>query len=83
MRVMEQVIQDGKTTYKKVATRLIEILKKDGGHLSFTQEQAASDDIEDSDSAEISDPVPGKKKNQATDKSEKNIRRRVYDALNV
>ena len=38
MRVMEQVIKDGKTTYKKVATQLIEILKKDGGHLQFTQE---------------------------------------------
>ena len=36
MRVMEQVIKDGKTTYKKVATQLIEILKKDGGHLQFT-----------------------------------------------
>ena len=71
---MEQVIKDGETTYCKVASQLINDLKQN--NITLTQ----SDDYypEEGD-----DDIDDKGSNAFVDKGEKNIKRRVYDALNV
>lgn len=80
---MEQVIQDGQTTYSKVASELIKILKQNSSIL--TQDLAIPESDEDEDNILDSDggEIEGTKKAINFDKREKNIRRRVYDALNV
>ena len=80
---MEQVIQDGQTTYSKVASELIKILKSNSSIL--TQDISLPESDEDEEILQDSDgcDIDGTKKAVNFDKREKNIRRRVYDALNV
>lgn len=79
LKVMEQVIKDGETTYSMVASQLIKILKENKA-LDYLEDGDDDEDLgKDSDhSRSIEDKNPS-----ALDKKEKNIRRRVYDALNV
>jgi len=74
LKVMEQVIKEGKTTYGQVATQLIHILKHNTSLLSSYFD---ADDDSHSESPK-GNATPG-----VFEKREKNIRRRVYDALNV
>ena len=79
LKVMEQVIKDGKTTYGNVATKLIHVLKHNTSLLSSYFEDAA----EESGESDINCPEQSGNKSSIFEKREKNIRRRVYDALNV
>lgn len=83
--VMEQVIQDGQTTYSKVASELIKILKQNSNTFNPTISLQESDDDEEilQNSENSYEIEAGTKKANNFDKREKNIRRRVYDALNV
>lgn len=134
LKVMEQVIIDGQTTYSKVASQLIEAMRENTQGADFAalekdvDEDSDPEDSEDQNELQSPDrfesrlgnlttlgngPEEGQlkasqeasnanlpngssavkqrptgqlseeKKKQALDKSEKNIRRRVYDALNV
>jgi len=47
LKVMEQVIQDGQTTYSKVASELIKILKYNSSILTTDIALAESDDEEE------------------------------------
>jgi len=76
------VIKDKKTTYKKVATQLIDVLKANDSNSYLDSLQDISDEMEDDDPP-LSKCTPNKKGSSTLDKGEKNIRRRVYDALNV
>ena len=90
MKVIEQVIKDKETTYQDVANRLIEKEKlRNPGNLksllNFTQDNS---DDENDNVSESQANGPGLhessiKKAAENNKIEKNIRRRVYDALNV
>jgi hypothetical protein len=70
LRVMEEVIRAKETTYSKVANKLIGILKQ----YELGDSRSADGDSNDS---EVESGVA------VEDKREKNVRRRVYDALNV
>ena len=88
VKVQELVYQKETTTYKDVANELIKQLRE---NKKKNQDQVGLDDLSDNDMCdddEMSDESPNKKsdgKNSVTSQSkwEKNVRRRVYDALNV
>jgi len=79
LKVMEQVIKHHDTTYSKVASQLIAILKNNS---SMMNAFCDASDEEDTPLEQNSDNSP-LKTDKMFDKREKNIRRRVYDALNV
>ena len=82
LKVMEQVIKDEKTTYSMVANQLIEILKQNTSIYNsyFGDEPDDLEDGSDKEGIEGSDMLS----NQLEfSRREKNIKRRVYDALNV
>jgi hypothetical protein len=88
VKVQELVQKRQKTTYKDVANELIEQLKKNSEMQEMTGfNEEISDDEEEESSVETKSP--SKRKNGGSDKKsqlqkwEKNVRRRVYDALNV
>jgi len=82
LKVMEQVIKDKTTTYADVAHKIVGILMQNGHASSMFGDEA--DEEEDSNSLGHQESDDAKKnENEPQDKREKNIRRRVYDALNV
>ena len=82
LKVMEQVIKDEKTTYSMVANQLIKILKQNTSIYNAYFDEA--DDLDEDMVQNNSDNGSDLQSNQAEfNKREKNIKRRVYDALNV
>lgn len=77
---MEQVVKDGVTTYSQVANQLIQVLKLNSSSLGYFDDDL-DEDRDGSDSN--SDEKPSQQNNELITKREKNIKRRVYDALNV
>jgi hypothetical protein len=78
--VLEQVVRVKRTSYKEVASSIIDKLKSCEG-LGLESNHEIS--IEGEDLEEGSLKMCERKELVGLEKGEKNIRRRVYDALNV
>lgn len=84
LRVMETVIKLRRTTYKAVATELINSLKVENMSFGSSHMGITDSEIDEfSDESPLKNKLSSKKKGGSVDNGEKNIRRRVYDALNV
>ena len=83
VKVQELVYKKQSTTYKDVANELIKQLRES----KKNKEELCGLDCSDSDDEDLSEESPPRKKgedsNSTQQKWEKNVRRRVYDALNV
>eukprot|EP00566_Odontella_aurita_P005957 CAMPEP_0113591838 /NCGR_PEP_ID=MMETSP0015_2-20120614/37497_1 /TAXON_ID=2838 /ORGANISM="Odontella" /LENGTH=582 /DNA_ID=CAMNT_0000498275 /DNA_START=279 /DNA_END=2028 /DNA_ORIENTATION=+ /assembly_acc=CAM_ASM_000160 len=84
MRVCKKVEEKGRTSYNGVADELVREFIAER-KIELQQERAFEAEIEARARAEGRPPPPKKKKRAASERGydEKNIRRRVYDALNV
>ncbi len=86
VKVQELVFEKKKTTYKDVANELINMLTKNDEMKDFllTSKKKGDDDFEEEEIEQSEESEEfGYKKRSFQEKQEKNVRRRVYDALNV